>query len=260
MNSFDLVANRFERHRQLPLRVPAAIRQALHEHGGLDPQTPLLEIGCGTGRIGAQFCAAGDNYLGVDASIGMLREFQQKQFARTPILLLADGHRLPFRDKIFEAVLMTHLQTARNWGGLLAEARRVLQSRGVLAIGKAHGPPDGIDAVMRDQLEKLIGGMGLNGPSRDRGAMNEWLRANSARHLEVRPIDWIEQRTPREFLLRKQSAARFRSLPANLREAALRSLADWAERNIGSLDIPVCESYHFCLELHWLQGGVANHE
>jgi hypothetical protein len=62
-------------------------------------------------------------------------------------------------------------------------------------------------------------------------------------------------RTPREFFLRKQSAPRFASLPAALREAALRSLAEWTERNIGPLDTPLREPHRFRLELYWFQGG-----
>ena len=131
---------------------------------------------------------------------------------------------------------MVQLLTAQNWSPLLAEANRVLQSQGVLAIGKTKGPPDGIDAMMRDRLEKLVSGMGMSEPSSDRGAMTEWLKANSSRQLKLRPIDWVEDRTPRDFIHRKQSAARFASFPADLRETALRSLADWAERHIGPLE------------------------
>jgi ubiquinone/menaquinone biosynthesis C-methylase UbiE len=254
MNSFDLVASRFERYRTLPSKVPMAIRQALQKHGKLDPKSPLLEVGCGTGRIGAEFCAAGDNYLGLDSSIEMLWEFQQKKLIQTPTLVHADGRHLPFGERVFEAVLMVQLLTAHNWRALLAEAHRVLQMRGVLAIGKTQGPADGIDAMMRDQLEKLISGMGITEPSPDRGAMNEWLKAQFSRHLQIRPADWTEDRTIREFVLRKESAARFTSLPTNVRETALRSLIEWAERSIGRLDTPFRESYHFYLDLYWLRG------
>jgi ubiquinone/menaquinone biosynthesis C-methylase UbiE len=259
MNSFDLVASRFERSRALPATVAAAIRQALYEHGGLNAKSPLLEVGCGTGRIGAEFCAAGDNYLGLDSSIRMLREFERKDFPQAPILVRADGGCLPFCAGVFETVLMVQLLTAQNWPPLLAEANRVLQSQGVLAIGKTKGPPDGVDAMMRDRLEKLVSGMGMSEPSSDRGAMTEWLKANSSRQLKLRPIDWVEDRTPRDFIHRKQSAARFASFPADLRETALRSLADWAERHIGPLDARFSEPYYFSLELYWFQGG-AKHD
>src|SRR5207248_7977241 len=59
----------------------------------------LLEVGCGTGRIGAEFGVAGDNYLGLDLSIGMLREFQRKETAGQPNLVYADGCQLPFHDR-----------------------------------------------------------------------------------------------------------------------------------------------------------------
>ncbi len=251
MSSFDLVANRFERYRALPSEVPVAIRQALRAHGGIDTADRLLEVGCGTGRIGAQFNAAGDNYFGLDLSIEMLREFQRKNFARGGNLLRADGCLLPFGDRIFTAVLMMHVLAAGNWRGLLAEAQRVLQSGGVLAIGKTEPPPEGIDATMRNRLAELIAGMGIAAPLPDRSAVREWLRARSSRHIEIRPVRWTLDRTPREFFLRKRTAARFGSLPAEVRETALRSLADWTERSIGPLDRPFSETHHFCLELHW---------
>jgi ubiquinone/menaquinone biosynthesis C-methylase UbiE len=251
MSSFDLVAGRFERYRALPSQVPVAIRQALYAQGGINAGDRLLEVGCGTGRIGAQFSAAGDNYFGLDLSMEMLREFQRKKFARRPNLVHADGCLLPFGDRIFAAVLMTHVLAAANWRALLAQAQRILRRGGVLAIGQIQAPPAGIDAMMRNRLAELIAGMGIAQPLPDRSAMGEWLRAASSRHLEIRPARWTLNRTPREFFLRKRTAARFASLPADVRETALRSLADWTEQSIGPLDTPRSETHHFCLELHW---------
>lgn len=252
MSSFDLVANRFERYRALPSEVPVAIRQALRAHARIDTADRLLEVGCGTGRIGAQFNAAGDNYFGLDLSIEMLREFQRKKFARGPNLVHADGCLLPFGDRVFTAVLMMHVLAAGNWRGLLAEAQRVLKKGGVLAIGKTQAPPNGIDATMRNRLAELIAGMGIIAePLPDRSVVSEWLRARSSRHIEIIPARWTLDRTPREFFLRKRTAARFGSLPADVRETALRSLADWTERSIGPLDSPFSETHHFSLELHW---------
>lgn len=251
MSSFDLVANRFERYRALPSQVPAAIRQALHAHGGIDAGDRLLEVGCGTGRIGAHFNAAGDNYFGLDLSIEMLREFHRKKSARGQNLVQADGCLLPFGDRIFAAVLMMHVLAAANWPALLTEAQRVLRRGGVLAIGKTQAPPEGIDATMRNRLAELIAGMGIAEPLPDRGAVGEWLGAISTRHIEITPARWTLDRTPREFFRRKRTAARFASLPADVRETALRSLANWTEQIIGPLDRPFSETHHFCLELHW---------
>jgi ubiquinone/menaquinone biosynthesis C-methylase UbiE len=258
MSAFDLVADRFECHRALPGHVPVAIRRALHEHGAIGTAARLLEVGCGTGRIGAQFAAERDNYFGVDLSMAMLREFHRKNVARTPALVQADGCFLPFDDQVFDAVLMVHLLTVRNWRALLAEAHRVLQRGGVLGIGKTQGPPEGLDATMRNRLDELVAGMGITEPIPDRGGMGEWLRARSSRYIEITPAHWTVDRTPREFFLRKQSAARFASLPADVREAALRLLAEWTEHNIGPLDTSLSEPHDFRLELYWLQGGSRN--
>jgi ubiquinone/menaquinone biosynthesis C-methylase UbiE len=255
VSAFDIVADRFERYRKLPSQVPAAIRQALHVDGGIDATARLLEVGCGTGRIGAQFAAECDNYFGLDLSMPMLSEFQRKKFARTPALVHGDGSLLPFGDRALDAILMVHVLTARNWRSLLAQAHRVLQSGGVLAIGKTQGPPEGLDAIMRDRLDELLAGMGIAEPISDRSAMSGWLRANSSRHIQIIPARWIVDRTPRDFFLRKQSAARFGSLPTDVREAALRLLAEWTEHNIGPLDTPLSELHNFRLELYWFQGG-----
>ncbi len=252
MNPFDLVADRFERDRALPPHVPIAMREALELHGAINAGARLLEIGCGTGRIGAQFHALGDNYFGVDLSMPMLGEFRRKEFARSPNLVQADGRLLPFADGVFNAVMMVHVLTARHWRALLVEAQRVLRSGGILMIGRAEGPPDSIDARMRNRLDELIAALGISEPSRDRGAMTEWLRARSSRHLAIRTARWNVDRIPREFLLRKQSAARFALLPPDVRESALRSLAEWTKQSIGPLDSPVSQAYHFRLDLYWI--------
>lgn len=251
MNAFDVVASRFERYRVLPAGVSAAVRRALQEHGGLNPGSPLLEVGCGTGRIGEEFCIVGDRYVGLDSSMGMLREFRRKDLPQTPALIQADGGQLPFRDGVFDAVLMVQLLTARNWLRLLAEANRILREKGVLAIGKTEGPAGGIDARMRERLEALISGAQASESFLDPDAMGGWLKANTSRHVKLRPMEWVEERTPRQFIDRKQSAARFASFPADVRESALRSLEDWAERNIGPLTTRFSEPTYFSLDLYW---------
>jgi hypothetical protein len=66
MNRFTFVADRFERQRALPSRVPVAIRQALRLPGGMDAEARFLAGGGGTGRIGAPCNVVGDNDLGLD--------------------------------------------------------------------------------------------------------------------------------------------------------------------------------------------------
>jgi hypothetical protein len=144
-----------------------------------------------------------------------------------------------------------HLSAMDNWHVLLMEAQRVLEAGGVLVTGKIQSPSNGVDARMRARLAALLSGMGITEPLREHRTVDEWLRARSCSYMQVTPVRWNVHRSPREFLFRKNSAARFASLPGGVREAALSSLQDWAEQSIGPLDTPLSETHTFCLELHW---------
>jgi ubiquinone/menaquinone biosynthesis C-methylase UbiE len=82
MANFDTTAANFERFRALPAGVPAAIRDALWDALGSPPGARLLDLGAGTGRIGAAFVAAGDAYIAVDPSARMLAHFAAKVATR----------------------------------------------------------------------------------------------------------------------------------------------------------------------------------
>src|SRR6185436_13046714 len=84
----------------------------------------VLDLGAGTGRIGWPFVAAGDDYVGADLSFGMLQAFVQRS-DRRPWLVQADGHRLPFCDASFDAVLLVQVFGGiRDWQQFAAEVRR----------------------------------------------------------------------------------------------------------------------------------------
>src|SRR4051794_25689864 len=104
MSAYDVVAPVFDSHRALPAGVPEAIRTAVLKSVTAAPR--LLDLGAGTGRIGSVFAAAGDDYVGVDLSSGMLREFARHGVEHGASLGLAqaDGEQLPFRDSVFDAV------------------------------------------------------------------------------------------------------------------------------------------------------------
>jgi ubiquinone/menaquinone biosynthesis C-methylase UbiE len=89
----------------------------------------LLDVGCGTGRsrrIYRERCSA---YLGIDLSLGALRQARGR-FADSA-WLQADALRLPFRDGSFDVVALSSvLHHVSDRRAALAEARRVLGPRG----------------------------------------------------------------------------------------------------------------------------------
>jgi SAM-dependent methyltransferase len=251
MSAFDSVAPTFDRHRALPDGAAEAIRAAVL--GAVDASSPrLLDLGAGTGRIGIPFVAAGDDYVGVDFSFGMLSEFKGRaaECVHAPRLVQADGERLPFADASFDAVMLIQVFGGmRGWRRLLVEARRVLRGAGVLVLGRAVAPPDGLDAQMKQRLALLLGEIGAPvDRANTRQDAQGWLE-QQARGTRLVAATWTARRTPRGFIERHRTGARFSALPAPVQEEAMRRLAGWAATAFGSLDAASVEPYEFELQL-----------
>src|SRR6201991_410837 len=247
-HAFDSVAPTFDRHRILPDGAPEAIRAAVL--GAVDASPPrLLDLGAGTGRIGIPFVAARDDYVGVDLSFGMLQAFAPRG-GRAPHLVQADGEHLPFRDATFDAVMLIQVFGGmRGWRRLLAEARRVLRGSGVLVLGRTVAPPDGLDARMKAQLALLLGEIGAPADrTNTRQNAQDWLEQEGRGTRRV-AATWTATRTPRGFIERHGSGARFSALPAPVKEEAMRKLAAWAATAFGSLGAASVGRSQFELQL-----------
>jgi ubiquinone/menaquinone biosynthesis C-methylase UbiE len=255
MPGFDAVAADFDRFRALPSGVPETIRAAFWNALACPPGARLLDLGAGTGRIGDAFVAAGDAYVAVEPSAGMLARFAAKATLRgrpAPRLVQADGRTLPFADAAFDAVLLVQvLSGAPGWRRLLAEAKRVLRPGGALVLAKTVRPPDGIDARMRAQLSEILAEMGIDErrPGADRDEARGWLAPEAQRLAEVVAARWDAPRSPRDFLDRHATGARFTALPKSVREESLERLAQWAVETFGSLDVTINEPHTFMLDV-----------
>jgi ubiquinone/menaquinone biosynthesis C-methylase UbiE len=248
--NFDAVAPTFERYRALPRGVPEAIRSAILQATRKQPTARVLDLGAGTGRIGKAFVAADDFYVGVDASLGMLQEFLLT--TRTLCLAQADGQQLPFRDGAFDVVmLMQVLGGAGNWRGLLSEARRVLRPGGAVVVGQRVAPAAGVDAQLKKRLAAILETMGVewHQGKQFRDQALAWLGSSAALRLHLRAATWERNPTPREFLVRHRTGARFAALPDAVRDEALEKLSAWAEKTFGSFDAACREEHSFDLDV-----------
>jgi len=250
MSVYDATAPIFDRQRPLPQEVAGGIRAAvLAAVGALTAR--VLDVGAGTGRIGWPFAEAGDDYVGVDLSFGMLRAFTERPgYGHPPRLAQADGEHLPFRDATFDAVMLIQVFGGmRGWRRLLAEARRVLRGGGALVVGRTVAPPDGVDARMRERLALFLDEMGAPSyQTSTRADAQGWLE-QAARGTRVVAATWTAERTPRRFIERHRTGARFSALPAPVKEEALHKLGAWATTAFGSLDAAFVEPYAFELQV-----------
>lgn len=106
----------------------------------------VVEVGCGDGRLFPLYEARGLRVIGLDISAVML---QMAEPAGVP-LVLADAHRLPFRDCSVDTVLVP-FATVRylDYGGFFGEAYRVLRSGGVLGFTAWNAVYNGVRSVAR---------------------------------------------------------------------------------------------------------------
>lgn len=252
---FDGVAPSFDRHRAVPDGVPETIRAAILAALGGDARPSVLDLGAGSGRFGCPFVAAGNDYVGVDLSAGMLQVFADRAAGgKRPMLVQADGGALPFADANFNAVLLIAVfANLPNWRPLVDEACRVLlRPLGVVIVGRAATPDDGIDARMKQRLDMLLD---ENLPGRVRRQTNrhhdatQYLAGRASTATELIVASWSVERTPRTFLERHAGGARFSRLPQAAREDALRALAAWAQTEFGTLDARFAETHRFEMQL-----------
>jgi ubiquinone/menaquinone biosynthesis C-methylase UbiE len=253
-SAFDALAPRFDRDRALPAGVAEAVRAAVREVT-LIAEPRVLDLGAGTGRIGWPFVAAGDDYVGADLSLGMLQTFAQRCDG-APRLVQADGHRLPFRDATFDAVLLIQVFGGiDDWRAFTAEVRRVLQPSGAILTGRTRAPEDGVDARMKRQLDGIVGAQSRTTNRRE--DIEHLLGANAA-DTERRVVGaWTAERTPRQFIARHRGGARFSALPESVKDDAMARLADWAQTAFGSLDAASPEAHTFELRVFKFGGAVA---
>ena len=274
MTVYDRMAADFDRRRPLPAGVPEAIRSAVL--AALPPGPLVLDLGCGAGRIGWPFVAAGDRYIAADLSLGMLRAFAGRD-GPAPLLVQADGAQMPFADALFDAVLLVQvLSGAHGWRALLADAMRVLRPEdvlpkgtlpkgalpagalpagtlpaGALIVGRVAAPEDGIDARLKTQLAAILDAIDIH-PYRDkpRDDALSWLARAMPGRTVTTVATWTAERSPAAFLERHGGGARFSVLDETVKAEAMRELAAWAREQFGSLTAVFAEDYRFELIIH----------
>jgi ubiquinone/menaquinone biosynthesis C-methylase UbiE len=257
MSAYDAAAPSFDRYRAFPHSATEAIRAAVMAAADGVPRPCLLDIGAGAGRIGHTFVAAGDNYIGVDPSFGMLRAFLSRATCggasagpALPRLVRADGQYLPFPDATFDVVMMIQIFGGMSGFQLLVtEARRVLRLSGSLILGKTLTAEHGVDARLKQRLALILSEIGFDPGHNFYDEVEQALNLAARSAESVVAASWRADRTAREFLERHRTGARFSALPEPVKEEALRRLALWSVATFGSLDAVYSDQYAFALQV-----------
>ncbi len=155
--AFDRAADYYDATRGFPPGAEERVAALLAEAGSLGPDSRVLEIGIGTGRIALPLAARVGGIVGVDLSAPMLAQLLAKRGDRRVAVLRADASRLPFPDARFDAVVGVHVfHLIPRWREVLAEIARVLRPNGLLL----HAADDAAGAVLGLSPHRLAGGAG----------------------------------------------------------------------------------------------------
>jgi SAM-dependent methyltransferase len=203
---------------------------------------PVLELGCGTGRLLLPIARAGARITGIDLSAAMLARARARTvrlpLRRRPGAVLGDVRALPFADRSFGVVMapygfMQSLISDRDVSRTLAEAGRVLRRGGVLGIDLVPDLPAWQEYKSRVRLNG-------KGPAGGRVTLIESVRQNRARGLTMFDEEFVETRGGRSRRRRFSLTFRTRSVPrmlALLGRAGFRPDAIFGDYEGGPLEL-----------------------
>jgi SAM-dependent methyltransferase len=179
---------------------------------------PVLELGCGTGRILAALIAAGVDAAGIDRSAPMLAQARRRCGARARLLQM-DMRELAFAGDFALALLpyslVTYLLDDADWAALATGLRRALRADAWIVID-AFIPQSGLVEVgwVRDYARPVAG---------------HWL----VRHKRVQREEDGGHRIERRYRLRGAFGGGTLTTSERIRPYTTAQLIDLVERHLG---------------------------
>jgi len=238
--SFDSQAGGFDRRAGLP---PAAVDRIARTLREICPEGTLLELGAGTGEIGAALIAAGSGYAGLDLSLSMLGVFRGRS-GRAPLLLADAGRPWPVRAGCARAVFASRSAHRLAMDGLVAETLRAAHPDGaVFVLGRVRRERESLRSVLRRQMRRLLAEHGVEGRSGGEEAGRSLLAA-----FEARGGVLLEPRTAASWTVQERAAdslASWRGKPGlagmavdpEIKRQVLARLEVWTRETFATLDI-----------------------
>jgi ubiquinone/menaquinone biosynthesis C-methylase UbiE len=149
MRRYDLTSQMYDK--RYADEQEAKYKAALENlRGGINVDSAVLDVGCGTGLFFSQVAIQANMVVGVDLSRKLLLKAKERTLAFQNILVLqADADHLPFRDAVFDAVFaFTILQNMPKPSETLNDLERVTKLGGkvvVTGLKKAFSPDTFMD-------------------------------------------------------------------------------------------------------------------
>jgi SAM-dependent methyltransferase len=169
---------------------------AFWRHLAADHSGPILELGCGTGRIAIPILKGGGTLVGVDRSDAMLARARRRAtragVLRRAAFVRADIRDLPFRANRFELVMAPYgilqsLTRERDLKATLSSVARVLRAGGLFGIDLVP------DLPRWQEYERKVSLQGRRSGSSTL-TLIESVRQDRRRRLTIFDQEYIERR------------------------------------------------------------------
>jgi SAM-dependent methyltransferase len=207
----------------------------------LEGRGRVLEPGVGTGLLALPLHDAGFALVGLDLTPAMMARLLEKAGGAPPFpLIQGDATRMPIADHAFGGAYMRWvLHLIPDWRGVLTEAVRVVEPRGVLLV--CLGAYDEPSTEIRRRFTELTG-VDTDPPGLIWGQhelLDEHMGSLGATLRLLPPIPDVEQETKGDFLdaIEEGRWSWTWNVPEEARRNAVRRIRPWVEERFGPLDL-----------------------
>ncbi len=260
---FDPQATQFDARAGLGAGAAPAIAAALITIANLKPAHALLEIGAGTGEIGAHLAAC-CRYVGLDRSREMLYQFQAR--SADSLLLIADAAQpWPVVDRSVRVVFLSRVAHLLDRDTLLTQLERVAHPDGCCVLfGRRKRDPESEQRTLQRELHARLRARGLQprqGERDTRGHLDTLLARGAERIDEQVACEWTVGRSPADSLRAWASKPGLSGLdlPAAERAELLADLTMWARSRWPDLEVKASTRERYVLSGARLSvGSIAN--
>ena len=139
--SFTPIAHQYDRSRNMPTSVLNRAIRRLLDQGALQPNSRIVDLGCGTGQLTLPFADQGFHMTGVDVSDAMVDIGRTKVSPMQDVTFsVGNAQSLEFEDGAFDHAIASKLfQHVADWRGAADEIIRVVQPGGTFLYFNDRG-------------------------------------------------------------------------------------------------------------------------
>jgi SAM-dependent methyltransferase len=204
----------------------------------------VVELGSGTGEIGAHLARLPVRYVGLDSSQAMLDVFRAKGVLGSSSLIVADCNQSwPLPDGSAAVVFASRVIHLLDPEHITRETVRTSRSAGYLILGRVLRDPDSLKSRLRRRRQELLVEVAITPRQGEEGTRQVIERCLAAGGMSLgrRVVaEWTDATTPAQIIAGWETLSRMGSVLIDpvTRADILEELRHWGRTEFGDLDRP----------------------